>query len=207
LIILGHSLTAEAQSLDKRHQIELRMGFWNQVATARTEVHGADVTTSVESNGTVGSLSYGHWLQEGLALNLGVAGLAADIEHRSSSSGTSTETGVVSYIFIGLKHYFPKSTHSSSVRPFAGISLGPYIGSQTETEVGTVVTVESRTEGAIGGHLSGGVDFLLGRYFMTGLAIGYNLMADFGNPIGGSKNFSGPTFSIALSLLLGGGAK
>lgn len=37
---------------------------------------------------------------------------------------------------------------------------------------------------------------------MTGITLGYNLMTDFAEPIGGSRNYSGPEFGIALSLVL-----
>ena len=99
-IILWHSVAADAHSLERRHQAELKMGFWNQVTSTRTEVGPGGVKTSVESSGAVGALSYGHWLKEGLALNVGVAGLTADVKSESGSSGVATETAVVASILL-----------------------------------------------------------------------------------------------------------
>jgi hypothetical protein len=114
IILIG---TAGAQSLEKRHQIGLRIGIWNQTTDTRTETGLGSVTTSVGANGGMGSVFYGHWLQENLALDISVG-----------------------RILLGVKYYFLKSTYNSSVRPFAHASLGFFNGSQTrsEAEVGRV---------------------------------------------------------------------
>ncbi len=48
------SVPTSAQSLEKRHQIELRMGGWSQVTDTRTEIGASGVTTTVGSNGFIG---------------------------------------------------------------------------------------------------------------------------------------------------------
>jgi len=58
---------------------------------------------------------------------------------------------------------------------------------------------------AFGGQLGAGIDFILSPHFMAGIAGGYNIMADFEEPIGGSVNYGGPEFSIGLSYLFGQG--
>jgi len=199
------SVASNAISLEKRHLIGLRLGMWNQVANVRTEVGVGGVSTSVGSDGFLGGVSYGHWLKEDLALNISVGGMMADVETRVGLLGVSHETAAVTHILVGLKQYFPKSTYGSSVRPFVKASLGPYIGSQTRTETGLVVSVESRSEPAFGGQAGVGVDFVVGRHFLTGISVGYNLMNDFDEPIGGSKNYSGPEFSLGFSYLFGKG--
>lgn len=205
-IILTLALVSSAGPLEKRHGFGLRLGMWNQVTNNRTEVGIGGVTTSTEASGFFGGLFYDHWLQENLALNITVGGILADFETRTGIPGVSTETAFVAPILLGVKYYFPGSTLNSSVRPMVKVAVGPFIGQQERTEEGVYgVIVESRSESAFGGQVGAGVDFILSRYFMLGVTLGYNLMTDFDEPIGGSKNYSGPEFSVGLSLLLGKG--
>lgn len=204
-IMLLLSSCTFAESLEKRHQIGLRLGMWNQTTGVTTEVSDDGVSTSVEASGFLGGVSYGHWLEEYLALTIDVAGMAAEISTRSDATSSSTETSVIGAILMGVKAYFPKSTYTSSVRPFVRASIGPYTGSQTISRVGQTITEETRSETAFGGQLGAGVDFILGRHFMTGFAACYNLISDFSRPIGGSRNYSGPEFSFGVSYLFGKG--
>jgi outer membrane protein W len=204
LVLLLISLSY-AQSLEKRHQIGLRLGMWSQVTSVRTEISTEGVSTSVGGSGFLGELMYGNWLQEDLALDISIGSMATDVETQSGVSGVSSETDVIGRIHLGLKYYPFRSTLNSSTRPFVGAGVGPVIGTQTKQEVGRVVVTESRTEAAIGGQIGVGVDFVLGRHFMIGLAAYYNLMTDFKEPIGGSENYSGPEFCIGFGYLFGKG--
>ncbi|MCP4600285.1 MAG: hypothetical protein GY847_07095, partial [Proteobacteria bacterium] len=62
-------------------------------------------------------------------------------------------------------------------------------------------------ETAFGGQLAAGLDFVTGRNFMMSAGFGWNLMSDFNEPIGGSKNYSGPEFSFGFSWLFGKGVR
>jgi outer membrane protein W len=179
--------------------------MWNQTTGVTSEVGVGGVTTSVDVSGFLGGVSYGHWLEEYLSITIYIGGMAADVSTSTGVSGVATETSVIASILMGVKVYFPKSTYTSSVRPYASAGVGPFTGSQSSTKVGMSVTVESRSETAFGGQLGAGVDFILGRHFMTGFAVRYNLMTDFNQPIGGSRNYSGPEFSFGFSYLFGKG--
>jgi outer membrane protein W len=206
-ILLSSTSVASAGSLERRNQLELRFSAWTQATVSRTEISPGSVSTSVDASGLGGSLAYGHWLSEGWAFNISVGAMAAGVEVESGTGGVQTDTAVITQIFIGAKYYFPPSTYGSSVRPFLSASVGPSIGSQTRTETGSVVTVESRVETSFGGQLGAGIDFPVGRHFMIGASLGYNLMTDFDRRIGGSRNYSGPTFGIGLSYLFGKGTE
>jgi outer membrane protein W len=207
LILVSSFVSARAQSLDERHQLELKLLGWTQVTDVRTETRPGGYTTSVDAGGVGTGLTYGHWFEERWAWGISVGAMAADVEVRSGSGGTETETAVVTHILLGVKHYFLRSTDGSSVRPFVGGRVGPYIGNQTRTETGPATTVESRMETTLGGQIGGGIDFLTGRHFMAGISVDYNLMADFDKPIGGSNNYGGPVFGIGFSYLFGKGAE
>jgi len=157
-------------------------------------------------SGFLGGLTYGHWLEEDLALTITVGAMALEAETRVTVSGTSAHAAAVGSFLLGLRHYFSSSTGRSPVRPYLGGGVGIYRGSQDDVISGTTVLATSRQETAFGGRLAVGSDFLLSRHFLTGLAAGYNLMTDFEAPIGGSRNYGGPEMSLDLSYLFGSGA-
>ena len=207
VLFVAVTVSASAQSLEKRHQIELRLGLWNQVNNVRTEVGVGGVSTSVGGSGFLGGLAYGHWLSEGLGLRVSVGAMAAGVDTEIDGSGVSTETAAITQVLLGMKYYFPKSTYGSSVRPFLGAGVGMFIGSQVASRVGAVVTAEARTESAIGGEVGAGVDFLLGRHFVTSVGLAFAFMTDFEQPIGGSDNYSGPQLTVGFGYVFGGGSR
>jgi hypothetical protein len=204
-VVLALAVSADAISLEKRHQLSLRLGMWNQITDVRTEVGIGGVETSVESSGMLGGIAYGHWLEEHLALTFSVGGMALDISTNTGWTGVTTETSAIGSLLMGVKYYFAKSSLESSVRPYLKSSAGPFIGSQSRNQVGTTIVNESRTEFSFGGQFGAGVDFVTGRHFMMGFGLSYNLMTDFSEAIGGSRNYSGPEFSFEFSWLFGKG--
>jgi hypothetical protein len=203
-VFLTLAVVSNASSLEKKHQLGLRLGMWNQTTDARTEVTVGSVSTSVGSNGFIGGLSYGYWLTESIALKLDIGVMFADVSTQTSIYEVSSSTSTIKLILLGVKYYFPSSSYGTSVRPFASTSIGSFVGSQSGTivRIGTDVTIESRTEAAFGGQIGAGVDFILGDHVMTEVSLGYDLMTDFNKPIGGSKNYRRPEFSFGLSYLL-----
>jgi hypothetical protein len=209
-IILMFTTSASAGGLEKRHQFELRLGLWNQTTSTRTEVRTEPVGTTsstVNSSGFLGGFSYGHWLQENVALNLRAGVLTADVETETDVYPEITQTATVTQFLLGLKFYLPQADIRASIRPYAGISFGSFVGHQARIEEGRSTTVDSRLEAAPGGQISAGVDFIMGRRIMTSIAAGYNLMADFDQPVGGSDNYSGTELSFGLSFLFGRGIR
>jgi len=203
-LLVAATVSLAAQSLDHRHQIELRLGLWNQLNDVRTEASAGGVSTSVGTTGFLGGVAYGHWLSEAVALRVSAGAMAARVTADVSGSGVFTETAAVSQLLLGMRYYFPRSTYGSAVRPFLGAGIGAIIGSQVASEVGTVVTAEARTEPAIGGEVGGGVDFLLSRHVAISAGLAFALMTDFGEPIGGSDNYSGPQLTLGFSWVFGG---
>jgi hypothetical protein len=202
IIILTPQFVANASPSEKTHGIGFQIGMWNQVTGTRTEVGIGSTVTSVEASGFLGGIFYENRFQDNLAWNISIGGMLADIEVNTDFTGTSTEAAVVAPILFGIKYYFAQSTFNTSVRPYAKAAVGPFIGSQEKSEENiTGVVIESRTEATFGGQLGGGVDFLMSRHFMTGFSLGYNLISDFDQPIGGSRNYSGPVFNFGLSVL------
>ena len=203
-LVLMAAVISSAGPLKKRHQIELKLGMWNQAQT-QAEVDITSVSTSIENNGLLVSLSYGHWLEEHVALTMGIEVMSAEFSTETALRGVSTEISAVVPVLMGMKFYYPIPGSESSIRPYGKLSVGPFVGSQSNTNVSLNVAVEERTEVAFGGQVAAGIDFVLGRNVHTGLALAYNLMADFEESIGGRKNYSGPTFGFGLSFVFGKG--
>jgi hypothetical protein len=201
-VILMLAVTANAVPLEKRHQLSFRMGMWNQVTDARTETIGTSIITTVASSGLAGGLTYGYFLSEGLALNLSLGSKLAKVENDIATLGLSTETAYINEILIGARMYIP-GTFGSTVRPYAKLMVGPYIGKQSETQFSWIVANEARTETVFGGLGAVGADFILGANVMTGITLGYNYMPDFKESIGGSYNYSGPEVTVEVSYLFG----
>lgn len=205
LLTLILSATVAAQALEKRHQVGIRAGWFNQVADVRTEISPDGVETSVGTDGVMGGVFYEHWLYEYLALDVTVEGMAPNVEVSVGTSGVTTETATIGQLLFGMKYYFPRSTYLNSVRPNVRAGLGVVVGSLSAVEVGLAMATEERSETALGGYLGAGVDFALSRHFMLAVDGGYNFMADFAESIGGSKNYSGLQFSIGLGCIFGKG--
>lgn len=209
VIILSMSVSsvqaAEYHSLNNRHFIGITAGMWNQLTGTRTEIGVSGVTTEVGTGGAMGGVTYSHWFKENMSLHISLRGLATDVETRIGAGGVSVVNTHVASILFGLKYYFLQSTDGSALRPYAEVAIGPFIGSQSETSVGTVVAIESRDKVAAGGQLGGGLDIIISRHFLASVGVGLNLMSDFSRPVGGSKNYSGPEFSFSFGYLFGSG--
>ena len=201
--ILTFVSIANADSLEKRHQLGLNIGMWCPDVT--TEASTGSVSTSLGNNGFLGGVNYGYSLTESMTLGISAGVMLTKMETKVGLMDVSNEYSSITQILINMKIYFPKSTYGSSVRPFVRVGAGPYIGNQEGTKVNNEVIVESRSETAFGGQGGLGVDFILGQHFLADILIGYNLTTDFNNPIGGSKNCNGLEFSFGFRYLFGNG--
>ena len=204
VLFLGAAVL-HAGPLEKRSRIELRVGFWSQGGEQRTTtqvgVHGVETTTK-SGNGMV-AMSYGRWLQENLSVHFTFSASAGEVSTRVGSSGVSTRNIGVYSLLLGVRYYLPESSFDTSMRPYLTASLGPFVARESKTEVGSQIIVESQTLTSFGTNLGGGMDFVISRNFMCGVNVGYNLMTDFSEPVGGRDNYSGPEFSVGISYLFG----
>lgn len=203
LLLMAVSASAQSNFLEGRHQIGLTVGPW--ILDEETMIGSGGVEVNAESNGVVGGISYGYWIHENLAVDLSLSVLTAEFKTTINATGVSTNNAVVVPLLVGFKYYLPGSTYGSSWRPYMKVAVGPYIGSESKTEVGLTVVNDSKTKISYGGFAGAGFDILLSNTIMLGISGGYHLASDFTEPIGGRENISGPEFAIGISLLLGKG--
>jgi hypothetical protein len=193
-----------SNSLRGKHHIEITAGLLSEVS-ATQEVTAGNVTTKSESNGFLGSVGYTYWVENewGITFRAGVSDVDATVS--TNGSGTLVESATVVPVLFGVKYQPTRLIDSDVMRPFASVSVGPYVGSASEVRTGITTVVEARTETALGSRLAAGLDIRLSRLFRLGFAGGYHFVADFENRIGSEKNYSGPEFSLSFGIVFGKG--
>lgn len=202
-VLLSGATVSNAQLNGKCHQLGLKFGYWNGFDGNSTIVSIDGISTTVNSGSVGGGIYYGYWLNDGLAVIVDVGGKSPEVETKINTGGIAIQNIYFGHIHIGMKMYPIKSTHNAGVRPYGMISVGPYIASLSETKVGFTVAAEERNSVAFGGFIGAGIDFNIGQRFMMETGIGYNLVSDYDESIGGKKNYSGGEFTMGVSYLFG----
>ena len=183
---------AQVSPLKNRSALEINVGFWGGAGAANT-ISITGIRSEAKTSGFSGGLLYSYWLQENLSLTISAGLLAGEASSTVGIQGIVQRSSSVVPLLIGLKYNFLNHAPEDVVRPFLTAAVGPYIGSEAKN---TVLSQEAFTETAIGGHIGAGADFFLDRHFKLGVNVGYNLMSDFGNPVGTRKNYNGADFSL-----------
>jgi outer membrane protein W len=189
----GTANDSDIVHLTGRHMISVSVGFMDHTSSGVSVTFGG---VSVNSGGTVW-VGYGHWFEPDWALLAETGVVSSQVE----VSATGTETAMLFPILFGLRYQPENWALGEKVRPYLGVSAGPYFGFQTVAGW----SVEVGTQTAIGGRFSGGLDVVLGRHVSLGTAVQYHAVTDFDRPIGSRDNYSGFEFSLRLGILLGRG--
>jgi outer membrane protein W len=179
------------------------MGYWDSGRRQNplVEVYGEDVTR-VED--LVGAFSYAYWVDDRIATDITMRGLVAEATSIDGASGTSESAVIVTSAMFGIRLY-PISSARTPLRPYIAAGAGPYLGIESRREIDDHIVENVKTLGSFGGYLGGGLDIQMGRHLMAGIHVGYNVMADFPEPLGIEDNFSGVELSVGISVLLGKG--
>lgn len=201
LILPGIARASETdQSLEGRHRLELRAGFWDAGMQQSFSVTPYRVETTRVEN-VAGAFSYAYWVNDRVATDITLKGMVAGVTSVEWSSGVTDSAVVLASAMFGVRLY-PISSARSPLRPYITAAVGPFLGVESHKEINFRVSEHVKTLGTVGGYLGGGVDFQMGRHMMAGIHVGYNVMADFPETLGLEKNYSGAEFSAGISLLL-----
>ena len=182
-----------------RNRIALKWGMWN--------TPGNDVTVGVGTADLFGGIEYTRYIREDLSIAISFTGVEEVVGTATSSEGTFAGTASIGAVQVLARWSpFASGREREAVKPFVAVGVGPVIGSS----VGTFSGRSSRATGVndqatIGGHVGGGVDFHLARWFSVGVTGGYNWMADFSTPVGAHSNYSGAEFGVTFGWLFGKG--
>lgn len=192
-------------SLSGTHRLEISAGYWDSGSRQKL-FPGKYVGEMNTVNDVSGAFSYSYWGHDRLATFVTIKGLAAEITSIDRGPRTDEAAVVVTSAVFGVRLY-PVASESFPIRPYVSAGVGPYLGIESHREYLDCeyrCDATTRTLGAFGGLVGGGLDIRVGRHVMTGIQVGYNVMSDFREPLGTDRNYSGAEFSAGISLLLGG---
>ena len=202
--VAGLSNPSAAASFEGRTGVGLQLGIHSVTNEVIASVEPIGVMTTADNSGFLGGVTIEHWVDPRWSIKLSISALAVEASSSTTVLLVETRTTTVASILFSAQYQFLATQSESPWRPYLALGVGPYIGSESATEVGTVIVTGSHNEQAIGGFAGAGVDVLLGKRFLLGMLVGFHGMTDFPEPVGGRKNYSGAAFSLNFSFLFGG---
>jgi len=193
----GHD--APRLAVNGRNRVALKWGMWNTPSN--------QVTTGVGTDDLFGGIEYARYIREDLSIAISCTGLEGVVGTATSSEGAFSGTASIGAVQVLARwNPFAKGREQEAIKPFVALGLGPVIGESVGTFSGRGARATGVNDQAtIGGHVGGGVDFHLARWFSVGVTGGYNWMADFSTPVGAHSNYSGAEFGMTFGWLFGKG--
>jgi hypothetical protein len=188
-------------AVTSRNRFDVRFGAWG---------HGPDthaVMGGIDSSNVLAGIRYTRYFKESLAATFTIEGGGAQVGTFSAANGYyDGVSGIVGFP-VGVRwNPLKYGRQADGIKPYLSFSAGPVFGDSVGDFNGRSGRDDIRSTATIGGFAGGGVDFHAGRTFVIGVDAGYNWMGDFGVPIGGSDNYSGPSVSISLGCMWGRGS-
>ncbi len=202
LAVTSAQAQGQGQGGPGRWSLELRTGVGMR-ANSGTSTSPLGVETKTGATGFLGGIAYARWFGDKLAgtLSAGVLSVAADV--RSGAGGVETRAALVMPFFAGVRRYLARSEAARRTRFFGSVEVGPVMGYESATSVGSAVVARSITRTALGARTGLGVELLLGSRATLGVLGGYTFMTDFSDAIGGQRNHGGADFGLSFGLRFG----
>jgi outer membrane protein W len=183
----------------------IRLGFWSAL-DARNNQSSSHYEVLTKVTAPYGELLFSSGLKKGFAFEFSAGSYYRGETRYNDSSGYYWKRVTV-YPVSGAAKYYPLFSQLDNLwQPYldAGISfvsgvenlrLGDYVGPLTY--------VGDYTNAYLTFGLSAGVgmDFVLSKLFVMGLDFKYRWV-NFGDEVGGLKNYSGPEVTLGLSYIL-----
>jgi hypothetical protein len=183
-----------------RNRLDLRIGMWRTGA-------GDIVSSGAGTGDMTAGLQYTRYLKEELAITLNIEAAAAQAGTVVGPDGAFTGASEIVAIPIGVRwNPLGYGRQNDAIKPFVAFGVGPVIGESAGSFAGRTVVAGAHTSATVGGYFRGGADFHLARSFALGLDTGYNWMADFAQPVGAQRNYSGFGFGFRIGFLFGRGS-
>ena len=207
-LLLATPQVMSAGEMERRSRIELRMGLRNHGGTtsAATTVGPLGVETTVGADDVFFSLGYSRWMKENVAGHATVGVLSVEASSRAGPLGVSQNAAVICPMIVGMRYYPRRGSLDAAFRPFLTAGVGLISGFHSRGDVGFQVVQESGALSTFGSKTGVGFDLSMGRSFVAIADLGYNLMTDFSDEIGGRRNYSGLEFGLGIGWQFGGSA-
>lgn len=193
-----------SNSWQGKHNFQLSIGLLSDHGV-ENEISASRVVNTAGGDGFLGSIAYSYWTGDNLAIRVNVSVLGSEVNNSISGYRVWSETSSVVPILFGIEYQPSMLVINKGMRPYLFASIGPCIGSATQSFIGSGFESETYSETVVASHFGLGTTFVLSRLFVAGLSVGYYLAADFDRPIGGQINYSSPEFTLSIGILLGGG--
>jgi len=191
-----------------RNRLELRVGMWRGGSpTGPTP----SIAVGSQTMDVRGGLQYTRFLRENLAATLSFNVLSAEADlvtiNGTSSSGTRMQRSQIVSLPLGLQwDPQPGDLRMKPVKLYLAAGLGPVWGVHAGGSIDeSSLFAGTRVAMTVGGFVGAGADVLIGRRWSLGVSAGYNWMADFSEPLGTRKNFSGLDVGVSLGWIWGKG--
>ena len=205
-LLLATPAMISAGEMERRSRIELRMGLRNHGGTtgAATTVGPLGVETTAGADNMFFSLGYSHWMRENIAGHATLGVLSVEASSRAGPLGVSQQAAVICPMIVGMIYYPRKMSLDTTFMPFLTAGVGLITGIQSRSDVGFQVVQESGAMTTLGSKAGVGFDLQMGRSFVAIADLGYNLMTDFSEAVGGRRNYSGLEFGLGIGWQFGG---
>src|SRR5512139_817656 len=191
-----------------RNRVELRLGMWRATGAADAT---PTIAVGTESLDFRAGLQYTRFLREDLAATFSFNVLSAEADLVTfdgvSSSGTRQQHSHIVSVPLGIRwDPQPGDLRTKPVKLYLAAGLGPVVGTHTGGSLdSSTVFAGTRVATTFGGFVGAGADVLLGRRWSIGVSAGYNWMADFSEPIGTRRDYSGLDVGVAIGWMWGRG--
>jgi hypothetical protein len=186
------SSNAKPETTKRKHSIDLKIAYWN--VNSGVSITTPGVSIDVGFGGISGKIVYNYYPNNVFSFFISAGGMVPKV----SINTLSNHTCVLSPIAMGLKYYLTPELEDNTFQPYIAGGMEILVGSESSVEI---LSVGSHTESAMGAYAGVGTDILVSRLIKFSMDIGYNLISDFAEPLGGRKNYTGPEFSFGIGLM------
>ncbi|MEM1269214.1 MAG: hypothetical protein AAGI08_04110 [Bacteroidota bacterium] len=174
----------EPVSLDGRHTLSFGFGLLPNTSVG---------LTAVSTNGMVASFSYAYGTSAEWSLEANASILDAEVNVGTTSS--------VAALLFGAQYSPEALAVGSSIRPYLGAAVGPYVRSESGV---SLTRVGAQTQSVLGGRLSAGLDAYALGWLRLGLRAAYHVAPQFEDSLGNLDSASGGEFSLNVGVSFGG---
>lgn len=197
LIAQDNSANCNLIPLKGKHSIGFGVGMLNQ-----QEATVLAVKVKAESN-LMGNLYYNYWFTDEWALELNAGILNAEVFSGVSLLGVEQKAATVIPVLVGARYYPSFAALAENVRPFVIALVGAHMGHSSSNKVtlGVKVGSETKVQSVFGSKVGLGIEAFLSSWMRLGLMAGYNIGADFKEPVGTRENYSGFDLSLNFGIM------
>lgn len=186
-----------------RNRLELQFGMWRAGSSSDST---PKVSVGTDSTDFLCGIRYTRFVREDFSITLGAEVLPKTTDLVTESEAFTGSMAVVA-VPLGVRwNPMRGDLRSQAVKPYLTVGFGPVLGSSSGVSTNhSSVFVGNKNAATVAGFFGAGADVLTGRWLSLSVSAGYCRMADFSQPIGSRKNYSGLQVSVGIGWVFGKG--